>query len=199
MLLLSEQRHENMDQAIQLLRAQVLPGDVILTDHATSFQLRHYLCKDRTAPVQPEADGGEWYQCDGFRVLSAGSPYEALTAENVAAQQTTLREFNRVWVVQGGWAKGLGEAMRSRFPAFSATEIHSFGHYLEIFQSPPPPQITEPRTHSSGGRFSIPFPRIHCRSGGRMRPPYVICSRVYNGPRFHAQQEADLSRDPQKT
>src|SRR5450755_521546 len=142
MLPLSEQRHEHMDQAIQLLRAQVLPGDVILTDHATSFQLRHYLCNDRPESIQPIADGGEWYQCDGFRVLCAGSPYEALTPENVAAQQTGLREFNRVWVVQGGWGKGLGEALRSQFPAFSAIEIHSFGLYLEIFQTPPPPQIT---------------------------------------------------------
>src|SRR5258708_20799208 len=104
MLLLSEQRHENMDQAIQLLRAQVLPGDVILTDHATSFQLRHYLCKDRTAPVQPAAAGGEWYQCDASRVLSSGSPYEALTAQNVATQQPTLPEFNPVSPVPGGSA-----------------------------------------------------------------------------------------------
>jgi hypothetical protein len=143
MLPLSEQRHEHMDQAIQLLQTRGSPGDMILTDHATSFQLRHYLCRDKPVRVEPAADGAEWYQCDGFRVLSTGSPYEALTADGVAAQQASLPGGStRVWIVQGGWARGLGEALRSRFPAFSETLIHSFGRYLEVFQSPPPSQIT---------------------------------------------------------
>ena len=142
MLPLAEQRHEHMDQAIQLLRTQVLPGDLILTDQATSFQLRHYLCRQK--PVHPEllADGAERFQCEGLRVLSTGSGAGALTPESVAArwqagfQGQDLSSTNRVWVVQGGWGRGLGEALRSQSTAFSTTQVYSFGHYLEIFQLP---------------------------------------------------------------
>jgi hypothetical protein len=86
MLPLAEQRHEHMDQAIQLLRSEVAPDDLIFTDQATSFQLRHYLCRQQPVRVEDSADGSERFQCDGFRVFSTGSGDGALTAESVAAR-----------------------------------------------------------------------------------------------------------------
>jgi hypothetical protein len=54
-----------------------------------------------------------------------------MRSENVTAP-------NRVWVVQGGWATGLGEALVGRFLPFSQTKVYNFGRYLEIFQLPAP-------------------------------------------------------------
>jgi hypothetical protein len=144
MLPLAEQRHEQMDQAIQLLRSEVLPDDVILTDQASSFQLRHYLCRQQPVRVEASTDGSERFRCEGFRVLSTGSRDGALTAESVASrwqagwQGEGWSAVNRVWVVQGGWASGLGEALVGRFPPFSRTKVYNFGRYLEIFQLPAP-------------------------------------------------------------
>src|SRR5437660_12772044 len=35
--------------------------------------------------------------------------------------------------VERGWTSGFAETLRDRFREFSDIEIHSFGHYLEIF------------------------------------------------------------------
>jgi Dolichyl-phosphate-mannose-protein mannosyltransferase len=136
MLPLSELRHEHMDQAIQFIRSEISPDDVIFTDRATSFQLRHYLCRRKPVLVELSKDGLESFRCEGLHVLLTGPNDGALTAETVAARAQSVGPADRVWVVQAGWASGLGEALRSQFPAFSKTEIHSFGRYIEVFRMP---------------------------------------------------------------
>ena len=49
------------------------------------------------------------------------------------ARAYSLRPATKVWVVEGGWTSGFAETLRNRFRKFSDIEIHSFGHYLEIF------------------------------------------------------------------
>jgi len=136
MLPLSELRHEHMDQAIQFIRSEISPDDVLFTDRATSFQLRHYLCRQKSVLVEPSKDGLESFRCEGLHVLLTGPNDGALTAESVAARAQSVGPADRVWLVQAGWASGLGEALRSQFPAFSRIEIHSFGRYIEVFQLP---------------------------------------------------------------
>jgi len=139
MLPLPEQRREHMDAALRFLHRHAQPTDVILTDKATSYQLQHYLCEQRSAPDAPEKAGLERFRCDGFHIVSTDAAAGALTADTVATLRwDDLLRFNvnRVWVVQGGWASGLGETMRSQVPQFGQIEIESFGRYLEIFQMP---------------------------------------------------------------
>jgi len=139
---LAEQRHEHMDGALQFIRSAISPADLILTDKATSFQLRHYLCRQKPVAVEVKSDGMESFRCDGLHVLSTGPDDGALSADRLAVRaqnsDQALGSVKRVWVVQGGWASGLGEALRSQFPAFFQLEIHSFGRYLEVFQLPEP-------------------------------------------------------------
>ena len=127
---------------MQFIRSHVTPADLILTDKARSFQLEHYLCRQKGVPVEAQPDGSERFRREEFQVLSTGAGLGALTAARV---DTMSHEHpgpragaSRVWVVQGGWACGSGEALRSRAVEFSAVEIESFGRYFEIFQIPPP-------------------------------------------------------------
>lgn len=142
MLPLTGQRHEHMDQALEFIRGHMTPGDVILTDQVTSFQLRHYLCGQRPVSIDPSEDGFGVFHCDGFRIVYTGLNDGALKPENIAgryngrAHDNSLSSANQVWVVQGGWASGLGEGLRQQFPAFSQLRIHSFGPYIEVFQLP---------------------------------------------------------------
>jgi hypothetical protein len=147
---LAEQRQEHMGQAIQFIRNEVLPGDVILTDKATSYQLLHYLCDQKRPTIEPSWEEFEVFRCEQFLVLSTGPDEGALTAQSVTAKWQRVRGFPNVagdvWVVQGGWASGLGEALRTS-PAFSRMELHSFGRYLEILKMPagrPRPSASEP-------------------------------------------------------
>ncbi len=74
-------------------------------------------------------------------MLSSGTAAGALTPDGLdvmyRAYRSRLDRADGIWVVQGGWASGLGEALRT-LPAFSNLEVHSFGRYLEVFQMPPP-------------------------------------------------------------
>jgi len=142
MLPLAEQRHEHMDQALQFIRSNISPEDVILTDRATSFQLQHYLCRQGAVNVDRSADGFEFFHCDDRRIVATGANDGALTAEMLVAKLQDLRrsfglDSETVWVVQGGWASGLGEALHGRSPEFSELQIYSFGRYLEVFKVPP--------------------------------------------------------------
>jgi hypothetical protein len=145
MLPLAETKHEEMDHAIQFIRSNVSPEDVILTDKATSFQLQHYLCGQKPVNVEPSSAGLELFRCGGLQVLSTGPNDGALSAESVAAQSQDLehgrdlRSDKQVWIVQAGWASGLGETLRSQSPQFAQLEIHSFGRYIEIFKLPSAP------------------------------------------------------------
>ncbi len=139
MLPVSEQRHEYMDEAIQLIRSEVRAGDVILTDKATSFQLRDYLCRKNPVADVTAWDGFDVFRCEGFVVLSTSSSDGALTASAVERKLLMARGFPNstggVWVVQGGWASGLGEELQ-KSEVFKGMEVHRFGRYLEILKMP---------------------------------------------------------------
>jgi hypothetical protein len=142
MLPLAEQRHEHMDQVLQFIRGNISPEDVILTDRATSFQLRHYLCRQGAVNVDRSANGFEFYRCSDRGIVATGTNDGALTAEALPAKLKEMRSSfglnsETVWVVQGGWASGLGEALHRRSPEFSDLQIHPFGRYLEVFKVPP--------------------------------------------------------------
>ena len=145
MLPLAETRHEYMEQAIEFIRSNVSTEDVILTDRATSFQLRHYLCGQELVSFEPSATGSGLFRCGGLQVLSTGPNDGALSAQSIAAklqdreQAGGLRSAKQVWIVEAGWAGGLGETLRSQSPEFEQLEIHSFGRYLEIFRIPSAP------------------------------------------------------------
>jgi hypothetical protein len=144
---LIDQRHEHMDQAVQFIRSHVSAEDVIFTDMATSFQLAHYLCRQQPVVLESFAEHLETFRCEGLMVVSTGPAAGALTADTLAAGwQNTARDLHavgRVWVVQGGWASGLGESLRAN-AEFSRITPHDFGRYFEIFQMPPPHSSLSP-------------------------------------------------------
>jgi hypothetical protein len=140
MLPLGDQRHEHMDQAIEFIHREVSPTDLILVDSATRLQLGHYLCRQEQISIDRSVDGFESFHCGGCHVISTGPNDGVLTADTFTSkwQQTarvySLKPETNVWVFQGGWASGLGEALRERSPEFSGLRPYSFGRYLEIFK-----------------------------------------------------------------
>jgi hypothetical protein len=142
LLPLAEQRHEHMDEMMQFVRSNIGPNDVIYTDQATSYQLRHYLCDQKPVSIEVSTEGFESFRCEGFRVVFTGPKDGALTAEGVDARWHNADHRlelsfmgEHVWVVQGGWASGLGEELQ-HLPWFTKIEVHSYGRYLELFSLP---------------------------------------------------------------
>jgi len=129
-----------MDQAMQFIRSHVSTEDVIFTDKATSFQLAHYLCRQQPVVLEDFAEHMETFRCDGLRVVSTGPAAGALTVDTLAGWQTAAKDLHaagQVWVVQGGWASGLGESLRAADAEFSGITPHAFGRYFEILEMPP--------------------------------------------------------------
>ncbi len=142
LLPLAEQRHEHMDDLMQFVRSNIGRNDLIYTDQATSYQLRHYLCNQKPVTVDVSPEGFESFRCEGFHVLFTGPNDGALTAQSVGALWHDINDHldlslggEHVWVVQGGWASGLGEGLQ-HLPWFTRIDVHSFGRYLEIFRLP---------------------------------------------------------------
>jgi hypothetical protein len=140
MLPLAEQRHEHMDKLMEFVRSNIGPNDLIYTDQATSYQLRHYLCNQKPVSVDVSPDGFESFRCEGLHLVFSRPNAGALTAPGVDARwhDTDARlelPPGHIWVVQGGWASGLGEALQ-HVSGFTQMEVHSFGRYLEIFRLP---------------------------------------------------------------
>jgi hypothetical protein len=152
MLPLAEQRHEHMDRALDFIRSHVTPDDLIFVDEATSFQLRHYLCRQQPAKAERPVEGFESYRCDGLRIISTAPRDRTLTPDapnpvpefrNTLLAQWQNLERSRdlkpgasVWVVQAGWGSGLGESLKSDFPQFSQIAPRSFGRYINVFKLP---------------------------------------------------------------
>lgn len=136
---LAQQRHEHMDQMLQFIRSNVGPNELIFTDQATSLQLRHYLCNQKPVAIDVSPDGLEEFRCEGFHVGFTGPDFGALDPENMHKLRRDLDRWSspsdHLWVVQGGWASGLGETLQG-WPAFTQIEVHTFGKYLEIFRFP---------------------------------------------------------------
>ncbi|MFZ0952464.1 MAG: glycosyltransferase family 39 protein [Candidatus Sulfotelmatobacter sp.] len=140
MLPFADQKHEHMDQALEFIHQEVGPSDLIFADAASRLQLGHYLCQQEQIDIDHSVPGFESFQCRGFRVISTDPDEGAFTRDTFAQEwhkmvrAYSLKPGATVWVFQGGWASGLGEALRSRSPEFSGLEPHSFGRFLELFK-----------------------------------------------------------------
>jgi hypothetical protein len=160
MLVTAEQRSEHMNAAIAFIRGQVSPADILFTDKPTSFQLMHYLCGPKPVSVAPSEGGFDSFGCNGLRVISTDLNDGSLTAQSFPQKlhemqsEYTLNPAGVIWVVQGAWSSGLGEALRrnSQQPYgidFSRIEPRVFDRYIEVFKLPPPKPI----------QSSVPPPR----------------------------------------
>jgi len=140
MLPLADQRHEHMDQAVEFLGREVASEDLIFADKVTSMQLGHYLCRQKVFSVDHPVAGYEEFRCNGFRVVSTELTDGPMIPDTFASEfrdmvrRYRLKPEDRVWVVQAGWARGLGEILRSRFPQFAGIEPHAFGHFIDAFR-----------------------------------------------------------------
>jgi len=140
MLPVAEQKREHMDQALEFIQQEVGAPDLIFVDAASRLQLGHYLCRQKQITIDHSVPGFESFRCREFRVIST-DPEEGVFTRDTFAQewQKMVRAYSlepgaAVWVFQGGWASGLGEALRNRSPEFSGLEPHSFGRFLELFK-----------------------------------------------------------------
>jgi hypothetical protein len=134
-----DQARSNMTRALDAIRQQVSPDDVILVDFQTSFLLRFYLCPEITPDGALSADF-RTYNCSGYRVISTTSETNVLTAPlflrryDEMVNAYSLKPGQTVWILQAGWDIALAQELREKVPQFRDLKAESFGRNISLFK-----------------------------------------------------------------
>ena len=134
-----DQRSANMIHAIDAIRHQVSPADIIFVDFQTNFLLRFYFCPD-VVPDGSPASSFRTYSCGGYRVISTNSETNILTVEtfsqhwNEMVSTYSLKPGQTVWIFQAGWDIGLAQELQRKIPKLHDLERDFFGRNISLFK-----------------------------------------------------------------
>jgi uncharacterized membrane protein len=134
-----DQRRANMTQAVDAIRRQVSPRDVVFVDFQTNFLLRFYLCPD-AGPGLFTGPNFKEYSCGGIRVISTSSDTSVLTADifarrwNDMVRTYALKPNQTVWIFQAGWDIALARELPDKVPEFHDLKSESFGRNISLFK-----------------------------------------------------------------
>lgn len=138
-MLREDQRRRNMTQALDAIRQNVSPGDVILVDFQSNFLLRFYLCPNAIPGGVPASDL-RTYACGGHRVVSTNSDTNVLTADSFLRRRNemtsvyALQAGQTVWIFQAGWDIGLARELQEKVPEFLDLRAELFGRNISLFK-----------------------------------------------------------------
>jgi 4-amino-4-deoxy-L-arabinose transferase-like glycosyltransferase len=148
----ADQSRSNMAEAMDFVRKNVDPSNLVFTDYQSDLILGHYLCRQRPITFDPAPADYEQFSCEGYRVAS--TDYKTawmLWGDNFPrewqrlVQSYSLKPGDTVWVVQMGWGIYLPEDLRKHFAEFRDLPFESFGNNIKIFKmtvgQPVPPAV----------------------------------------------------------
>jgi hypothetical protein len=137
-----DQRRSNMTQALDAIRHNVAPDDVMVVDFQTSFLLRFYLCPEVSPVGSPASGDFKTYTCGGHRVISTTSEINVLTADSFLRQRDELmnacglKPGQTICIFQAGWDIALAQELQDRVPEFRDLKPESFGRNISLFKLP---------------------------------------------------------------
>jgi 4-amino-4-deoxy-L-arabinose transferase-like glycosyltransferase len=137
----ADQSHANMIAAMDFVRQNMNPSELIFTDYQTDLILGHYLCRQQPISIDPSPADFEQFSCAGHRVVST----DYKTAWQFWAddfpkhwqellQAYKLRPGDTVWVFQAGWRIDLSQELKKHYSEFHDTRFQSFGKNIAIFK-----------------------------------------------------------------
>jgi hypothetical protein len=135
------QSRTNMAEAMDFVRKNVDPSDLIFTDYQSDLILGHYLCHERPISFDLAPTNFEQFHCDGYQVASTDYKTAWMLWANDfpknwrrVVEAYNLRPGDTVWVFQAGWGVDLPEDLKTHFAEFSNLRFESFGKNIKIFK-----------------------------------------------------------------
>jgi 4-amino-4-deoxy-L-arabinose transferase-like glycosyltransferase len=134
----ADQSRTHMTTAIDFMKQNVKPNDVIFTDYQTDLILGHYLCQQRPISFDPAPATFEQFSCDGQNIVSRDYKGWQLWASNFPQEwQRLVHDYKlspgeTVWVVQAGWGVDLPQDLQRHFAEFRDLHFESFGKNILI-------------------------------------------------------------------
>ncbi len=137
----ADQSWKHMSDAIDFVRENVKPSDLIFTDYQSDLMLGHYLCQQRPISIDVTSADFEQFSCAGHQIVA--SDFRAawmFWADNFprewqrAVQSHNLKPRDTVWIVQAGWGVDLPADLQRRYAEFRGLHFESFGKNIKIFK-----------------------------------------------------------------
>ncbi|MGA8502873.1 MAG: glycosyltransferase family 39 protein [Candidatus Sulfotelmatobacter sp.] len=137
----ADQSRTNMAEAMDFIRKNVAPSDLIFTDYQSDLILGHYLCRQRPIFLDEPPASFEQFHCEGYEIAS--TDYKTawmLSADDFPRDwQRVIEAYNlkpgdTVWVFQAGWGVDLPEGLQRHFAEFHDLRFESFGKNIKIFK-----------------------------------------------------------------
>jgi dolichyl-phosphate-mannose-protein mannosyltransferase len=137
----ADQSRTNMAAAIEFVRQNIDPSNLIFVDYQSDLILGHYLCQQRPIALDPAPPNFEQFSCAGYRVVSMSYKTEwQFWADNFPkhwqqlVQTYNLKTGENVWIFQTGWGVALPEDLRKHYAEFHDLRFQSFGDNIKIFK-----------------------------------------------------------------
>jgi 4-amino-4-deoxy-L-arabinose transferase-like glycosyltransferase len=137
----ADQSRKNMAEAIDFVRKNVDPSDLIFADYQSDLILGHYLCRERPIAFDPAPAHYEQFSCEGYSVASTNYKTAWMLWGDTfprewqrVVQSYSLKPGDTVWIVQMGWGIFLPEDLRKHFAEFRDLPFESFGNNIKIFK-----------------------------------------------------------------
>jgi hypothetical protein len=137
----ADQSRTNMADAMDFVRKNIDPSDLVFTDYQSDLILGHYLCRQRPIAFDVAPAKFEQFHCDAYRV--AAEDYKTdwmFRADNfsndwqLVVKAYSLKPGDTVWVFQAGWGVDLPEDLQRHFAEFHGLRFESFGKNINIFK-----------------------------------------------------------------
>jgi len=137
----ADQSRSHMADALDFVRENIKPSDLIFTEYQSDLTLGHYLCQQRPISLDAAPANFEQFSCGGHQVVS--SDYKTawmFWADNFPkewqrfVQSYNLKPGDTVWIVQAGWGVDLPADLQRHYAEFRSLHFESFGKNIKIFK-----------------------------------------------------------------
>ncbi len=137
----ADQSRSHMADAINFIRENIKPSELIFTDYQSDLTLGHYLCQQRPISLEVTTADFEQFSCGGHQIVA--SDFRAawmFWANNFPkewqrfVQSYNLKPGDTVWIVQAGWGVDLPADLQKHFAEFRSLHFESFGKNIKIFK-----------------------------------------------------------------
>ncbi len=137
----ADQSRKHMTEALDFIRSNVKPSDLIFTDYQGDLTLGHYLCDQRPISLEVAPAHFEQFSCAGHQIVSSNFKTAWMFwADNFptewqrAVQSYSFKPGDTVWVAQAGWGVDLPADLQRHYAEFRGVRYESFGNNIKIFR-----------------------------------------------------------------
>jgi 4-amino-4-deoxy-L-arabinose transferase-like glycosyltransferase len=137
----ADQSRTHMADALNFIRENIKPSDLIFTDYQSDLILGHYLCEQRPISLEITAADFEQFSCAGHQIVASDFRTAWMFwGDNFprewrrAVQSYNLKPGDTVWIVQAGWGANLPADLQKHYAEFRNLHYESFGKNINIFR-----------------------------------------------------------------